>query len=349
MRPQHAFRPRIDEILESRAVPSAAGIATPTGIFGITVSLPPQVPTDSPRVQAAFAAFDQSFLRAVDNVLYAPGPDGRVTPSANRSAFNAAVEQSLETLAQQLIQVLENPLAPGSPTTPTTTNSATESQVVEAIIGTSQSSLESQLLALATSSLSLTTPLSTHTGESSAASLVPNVVTTAELVRPTNRVPVAEGLFPSNSLATPSTSSASSDALQASREIRSAFGGFLSDYFKAVQGVLLVPDASGRIDTLANRAAFDARVSQALLSLESGLASAASRSPVTRGLTPHLQAAIGGDAATSLKSQLATLPTPANPQAAMVREFTLSSTQAIAQALALINSDLSRLLDPANP
>lgn len=337
MRQQHAFRPQVPENLESRAVPSVAGIAIPAGVFGISVTLPSQVPIDSPQVQAAFAAFDQSYIRAVDTVLLAPGPNGAIVPSANRAAFDAAVEQSLETLAQQLLQSLGGSASAGS---------TTQIQVVKAIVGPDSNSLESQLAALSTTAIGLTVPLTTHTGDNAPPLLAPNVVTTAEQVRPTLRVPVAEGTFLSNTSTNPtsSSSSASSPASQATAAIRSAFGSFLGDYFKSVQGVLLSPDATGRVNPQANRSAFDARVDQALQSLEALLASTSSRYPATSGLTPRIQAAIGGNAASSLRTQLANLSTPENAQAAVVRDFTLGSTRAIAQVLSLINGDVSKLL-----
>ena len=164
MRQHHAFRPQVVEILEPRAVPSMAGVSVPTGILGISVTLPKQVPITSPQVQAAFAAFDQSYIQAVNNVLLAPGPNGLVVPASNRAAFDAAVEQSLETLAHQLV------LSLGTTSTGATASTSTQAnQVVNAIVGTGPNSLESQLQALPTTAIGLTSPLVTNTGAASGA------------------------------------------------------------------------------------------------------------------------------------------------------------------------------------
>ena len=334
MRKHHAFRPRVSEILEPRAVPSAAGVATPTGILGITVTLPGQVSTSNPRVQAAFAAFDQSYIRAVDTVLLAPGPDGLVVPLRNRAAFDSAVEQSLNTLARQLIQTLGN----------TSTSSTAADQVASAILGGGSNSLEGRLLALSTAAIGLQVPGTSTTADGSSQALVANVVTTAEQVRPTHRVPVVEGVLPSTIAADAASATPSSKVAE---DVRSAFGNFLNDYFKAVQGVLLAPGAGGQADPQAHRANFDARVDQALRSLETRLSSTVGRYPATSALGPQVRSAIEGNGAGSLKTQLANLATPGGPQAAIVRDFTLGSTRAIAQALSLINGDVSRLLGPA--
>jgi hypothetical protein len=337
MRQHIAFRPQVWEILEPRAVPSMAGVSIPTGIPGVSVTLPKQISTTSPQVQAAFAAFDQSYIDAVDNLLLATGPNGQVVVvTGNRAAFNTAIEQSLETLAQQLVQSL------GTTSTGSTSSTAAN-QIVDAIVGTGTNSLESQLLALPTAAISLNVPVVLNTNGASQ-TIVPLVVDTAEVVRPTNRVPVVEGVLASNvtiDVTSPSTSSNAAD------DIRSAFGNFLNDYFKAVQGVLLAPDATGQVNPQAHRGDFNVKVNQALQSLESRLTNTVGRYPAISALGPQIQAAIEGNGAASLKNGLANLATPESSQAIAVRDFTLSSTQAIAQALSLISGDVSKLLSPA--
>jgi hypothetical protein len=337
MRQLRAFRPRISEAaLEARAVPTTLGVVIPTGVFGLNVTLPQQVQAGSPKVQAAFATFDQSYIRAVDTILLAPDVNGLVVPSSNLASFNAAVEKSLETLAQQLVLSLS--------TTGSTTSSVSD-QVSSAIVGSSPTSLESELQAISIANIELNLANVTSVSTPTTPTLVPNVVTTAEQVRPTTRVPVAEAtgastfLSDSSTLSTPSTTKAAND-------VRSAFGNFLNDYFQAVRGTLLAPSTAGQVNPAANRAAFDAKVNQAIQTLETRLSTTLTRYPATSGLGPQIQAALEGNDASSLKNQLGTLPTPAGSQASLVRSFTLGSTQAIAQALSLISGEVSTVLNP---
>jgi hypothetical protein len=127
-------------------------------------------------------------------------------------------------------------------------------------------------------------------------------------------------------------------------DVRSAFNTFLGSYFQAAQATLL---ANGSSTPQANRAAFNAEVGQAIQTLETSLTTALSRYPATSGLGPQIQSTLGGTGQTGLKSQLAKLATPEGAQAAVVREFTLGSTQAIAQALAAITGEVARLVTPA--
>jgi hypothetical protein len=340
---QISFRPRISEILESRAVPATTGVLTPTGIPGLFVKLPTQVSLANPQVQAAFTAFDASYVRAVDALLSAAGPDGLFVPSSSRAAFVQAIDQSLTTLAEQLVASL----SPGSTTTTTTTGSTTTAvanQVTAAIVGNGSNSLESELLGLSLAQLQLSIPNPLASTGGSGQALVPNAVTTAELVRQTTRVPVAEAVGPATTGAdATATTSPSSPSSIAANDVRSAFTNFLNDYFGAVQKVLLAPGSSPQ----ANRAAFNAKVAQSLQSLENSLTATLGRYPATAGLGPQIKAAIEGPGASSLQGQLASLATPQGAQAAVVREFTLGSTQAIAQALALISGDVSKLIGPA--
>ena len=338
MRKHIVFRPRISEVLESRAVPTVTGVVTPTGLLGLSVTLPGQVAISSSRVQAAFAAFDQSYLAAVDNVLLAPGPDGLVVPSANREAFDLAIEGSLVTLANDLVGSLGG----------TTAGSTAATQVVDAIVGPDSTSLESQLLALPTTTVEVALPPTANVVSVPAVvSNIPLLVSTAEQVRPTLRPTVTSDGLGGSTTANPSStasSSPSTPATGASQAIRSAFGNFLNDYFRAVQGVLLAPDATGQVSPQAHRAAFDAQVGQALQSLETRLASTLIGHPATSSLDPQVKAALEGNGAGSLKNRLANLATPGGSQAAVVRDFTLGSTKAIAQALSLIGADVAKVL-----
>jgi hypothetical protein len=339
MRPLRSFRPRVSDNLEARAVPATLGVVVPSGVLGLNVTLPTQVPVQSPEVQAAFTAFDQSYINAVDNILLAPNANGLIVPSANRTSFNSAIDQSLETLAEQLVQSVG-----------TTSTSTVNDQVVAAIVGSSPTSLESQLSALSTTTIQLNLANVTSTGTSVSPTVVANVVTTAEEIRATSPVPVAESVDPATVTTSPaSTSSTSSTpSTKAANDVRSAFGNFLNDYFQAVQNTLMAPSPTGQVNPSANRAAFDAKVDQALQTLETRLSTTLASSPSTTGLASQVQAAIEGNNASSLKSQLAQLTTPAGNEAAVVRSFTLGSTQAIAQALSLISGDLAKAFAAGN-
>jgi hypothetical protein len=55
------------------------------------------------QVRLGFGTFIRSYFRAVETVLRARGPDGRIDPAANRAAFDAAVASALEVLAAGII------------------------------------------------------------------------------------------------------------------------------------------------------------------------------------------------------------------------------------------------------
>ena len=351
MRKSRVFRPSVAEILEARAVPSLAGVPLATGLPGISVTLPSQISPTNPQVQAAFTAFDASYTRAVDALLASPGAGGLVVPSSSLATFDAAIEQSLNTLAQQLVLSL-NPGSTTTTTTTTTTGTATSGvaiQVVAAIVGGGSSSLEGQLLALPVATIEQEVPTASVVATTTPAGAAQALVGTIEQVRPTVRVPVAEAAGPSTTTGPASTASPSAGSTRAADAVRSAFNGFLNDYFGAVQGVLLAPTSAGQVAPAANRAAFDAKVGQSLQSLQVRLAAALAADPTTSALKPQVLTAIGGAGASSLKGQLANLATPQAAQASVVRDFTLGSTRAIARALALIGGDLAKAVAPAGP
>ena len=345
MRKDHVFRPQLTETLEPRAVPSMAGVTVETGIPGVTVTLPKQVSLTNPQVRAAFTAFDQSYYRAADALLSTAGPDGLIVSTNGQAAFVRSIEDSSQILIEQLVQSL------GTPSTGSTTStSVVAAQVVAAIVGGSNS-LESQLLGLSLAQIESQVPNASATSGGSNQALVPNVVTTAEQVRVTNRVPVAEAVGPATAASdlASTAKSPASPSPKAADDVRSAFGNFLNDYFKAVQGTLLAPGSAGQVSPQANRAAFDAKVNQSLQSLETSLSASLGRYPATSGLGPQIKSALEGNGPSSLKAQLANLATPQGAQSAVVRDFTLGSTRAIAQALAAIGGDVAKLVGPAGP
>src|SRR3954467_6738184 len=105
MRRRLAFNPQVWDVLEDRVVPSLVTMAPPSVLLGQTVALPPQVQQSS-QAHAAFDAFAKNYLSAVKGVLLAQDHTGVVDPAANRSSFDAAVKQALETLAQRVVASL---------------------------------------------------------------------------------------------------------------------------------------------------------------------------------------------------------------------------------------------------
>jgi len=348
MSKSHVFRPQVSEILDPRAVPSLAGVSLATGIHGISVTLPQQISPTNPQVQAAFAAFDQSYIQAVDTLLTANATNGLVVSSTSRANFVSAIETSLQTLAEQLIASLGTTATTGSTTTaPTLTPSIAATEVVVAITGTGPNSLENQILALSIEQIENQISLTTATSNPSNQGLVPNMVTTAEQIRRTTVVPVLESTGAASTTDLVAASSLSSDASQAAAAVRSAFGAFLNDYFKAVQGTLLAAGSNGQVSPSSNRPAFDTKVSQAIQSLDTTLTASLARYPATSGLGSKLQSTIEGTGPSSLQGQLASLATPESSQGAVVRNFTLASSRTIAQFLAAVNADVAKLIGPS--
>ena len=130
MRRRHAFSPQVWDSLEDRVVPSLATLVPPI-LLGQTVALPPQVQNSS-QVHAAFEAFAELHLRAVQDVLLAPDRAGVIDPPRTRPASTQAVEQALETLANYVVASLGDQ----SP------DSSLSTQVVNAILSDSPDSLE---------------------------------------------------------------------------------------------------------------------------------------------------------------------------------------------------------------
>jgi hypothetical protein len=333
LRKHRVFRPQLSESLEARTVPSTAGVGSTATLLGISVSLPSQVQVGNARVQAIINTFDQTYEQAVESVLLAPGPGGSINLAANRPAFDAAVVKALDTLATDLVQTLGNV----SPTSPAAT------QVVDAITGNSPNSLESQLLALPTQAIepvaaaaSISVPLTNSTPVP-----LPTLGAVADQSRPTARILIPQGV-PSATEAAGTATGASADVAQ---QIRQAFGTFLEDYFQAVKGVLLA-NQGGTVNPQATRAEFDAHVSRALQALGGNLSGTLVRYPAASGLAPQIRESIASDQAASLKSQLKGLPTPAGPQAAIVRDFTMGSVKLVADALSMITGNVSQALRP---
>ena len=364
MSKNHVFRPQVSEILESRAVPSLAGVTLATGIHGISVTLPQQVSLSNPQVQAAVTSFDQSYIEAVDTLLASNETSGLVPTPSSRATFVSTIEESLETLAEQIVASLgttatttgSTSTTTGSTSTTTTTGSTTTGsttttaakQVVTAIVGGGSTSLESQILALSIEQLESQVATTTTTTTSTNQGVVPTVVSTAEQVRTKSVVPELASVE-SSSLTDLGSSTGSSASSQASDAVRSAFGGFLNDYFKAVRGTLLAAGSNGQVNPSSNRAAFNVQVDQSIHSLDLALTASLARFPATSGLGPQIQSALEGNGASSLKTQLASLATPEAAQGTIVREFTLASTRVIAQVLATVSGDVAKLIGAAGP
>jgi hypothetical protein len=336
MSTRHAFRPQVSGSLEQRTLPSLAAVLPPPVVLVHSVPLPPQV-RDSDQVRAAFDAFIRSYTEAVRTVLLAPGLDGSVHPAAHLGAFHAAVEQALNTLADSLVASLGDIPA----------DSPLVAQVFNAIRGDGPESLESQLLGLSAATIAQQSSIRTFLGDSLQATLRTRTVVAAQLPDLVPGRPlVAQGApaEPQVSIVTADGDPTTREWDQAVQRVRSAFTTFLIEYQKAVRDVLLRAGADGTIDPPAHRAAFDARVDAALQALGDRLSRDPALDPAAPDLAARLREAIAGGGADSLKARLAALPTPTGSQATLVREFTLGSIRAIADALALIMGDVSRFL-----
>ncbi|WP_435008483.1 hypothetical protein P12x_005691 [Tundrisphaera lichenicola] len=330
MRKRTAFRPWLAECLESRAVPAVAVLAPAVAPpIDISTSLPPQVHADDPRVLAAIDTFDQAYATAVESILLAPGPDGKVNLSANRAAFNASIQDALDVLVSDLVATLD----------PASSSSTTTTQVTDAILGDDPNSLVSRLLALPTQAISPASTVSLALIpliHSTPVPLTTHVDGVAGSGVPVTRIPIPQGIAPAPTEILGSATRTSTDV---SQEVRKAFGTFLEDYFHAVKGVLL----SNQANPQAARDDFDARVDRALQGLGDSLTGSLGRYPAASTLIPQIRQAIASDAPTSLKSQLKGLPTPGGTQAALVRDFTMGSARAVAEALSVIAGDVSEI------
>jgi len=92
------------------------------------------------QVRQAYSAFLHSYFQSMQEVLFAPGPDGTVNPAANRAAFNERVNTSLQSLQNSISGAVGNLPSSGVLT----------GQVRQAILGSDPNSLQARLSALPT-------------------------------------------------------------------------------------------------------------------------------------------------------------------------------------------------------
>src|SRR5262249_50837153 len=96
--------------------------------------------------------------------------------------------------------------------------------------------------------------------------------------------------------------------------IRQAYAEFQSAFGDAVTNTLYAnatPDASGQVDLIGNRAAFNAKVAAALGALNQSLAATLGPySSAANNLVSSIRQALIGTGANSLKNRLAVLPIP---------------------------------------
>jgi hypothetical protein len=346
MRKLRVFRPAVSEVLEDRLVPSPATLPPPPVVLGHPVPLPAPVQVQvegNARAGAAFDAFVRSYAEAVSTILLAPGPDGSVDPAANREAFDAAVGQALQALADGLVASLGD--AAADPDVP--------APVVEAIVGDGADSLRSQLQAVATEAIAQ--------DDATAQALIAEATQAARqaasrvsgLIDGPGRPLVAQAATAPDPAETVILSTETATRPEVSSraliQVRGAFGAFLTHYFQAVRDVLLAPGANGRPDPTARRADFDARVGASLRALSDTVSGSLRDAglPESSGLVPRVEEAIAGDGPGSLEERLSGLPTPEGPEAAMVRDFTLGSFQAVVGVFSRVAGDLLRALAPA--
>jgi hypothetical protein len=122
--------------------------------------------------------------------------------------------------------------------------------------------------------------------------------------------------------------------LEGSPQVQQAFAVFTQFYVQAVDDVLLAPGPNGSVDPAANRAAFDAAVSQALDTLAGNLVSVLGNVPLNSpAVSEVIDTIIGADAG-SLESLLMAQSTASIEQAAAAGTPGAVLLPAIGQALA---------------
>jgi hypothetical protein len=337
MRQVRIFRASQFDHLENRTVPSQGVVPV---LFETNFAIPAEV-ASLKDVRVAFATFLADYLKAVDQVLLAPGPDGSVNPSANRAAFNNRVDLALSELDTSVIAAVETANLPDTQTVII--------DVQAAIIGDDPSSLANRLAALPTPAGSPSPGLltqiiaSTSDVEQAARTILNTLGGPPRGVVVPSGTELGEGASPSSTdKSSPTTFTAPTTT--ASGHVRQAYSAFLQSYFRAVQQVLLAPGPDGAVNPAANRAAFDARVADSLKALNNGVASAVSNVPQAAVAAAKTQQALVGGGADSLEAQLRALPTPANAQDA-IRVFGFNSTKAIGNSLALIMGDVAAFVN----
>jgi hypothetical protein len=337
MRRRRAFTPQVWDVLEDRAVPSLAAVAPPPILVGQTVALSPQV-RDSSQVHAAFDEFARSYFSAVNAILLAPDHGGVVDPAANRPAFDAAVKHALETLAQRVVASLGD----------SSTGSNLTMQVVDAILGDGAGSLESQLMALSTSAIegiadaAESIPANATESIQQAATRVSAIIDSPTAVAPAVAQAQAEAVATA-STRIPDDAPTAVELSKALPQAREAFGAFLGDYYRAVRDVLLATGADGIADASAARQRFDARVDASLKLLVDTVSRELESASAPTTSMDRVRAAIEEPGTGTLETQLASLATPENLEAATVRAFTIDAFRAVTSVFSLLAGDLAAI------
>jgi hypothetical protein len=315
MRTLRTFRPAVLDSLEDRLVLNGPG----TGLGNLLA--PPVQVQDAFKVHQAFETFEHSYFNDVRTILFKAGSDGTVSPSTNRDAFNTQVATDLTTLNTSIDKIIAN-----------LSSASTLGQTIQGeLLGSDPNSLQSRLAALAT-------PGGTNT-----------LTARQFLAGSDSAIHLSEGqvdpqvLHATNTSPTGGVSRAT--LLKDVGQVQVAFGKFSRSYVNAFQTVLLARGSDGKINPTANRAAFDAKVGDALTTLNSDIDSAlanlpdgtasssTSTTPQTKAaLLSAIQDALLGSASTSLKSRLAAIPTPSAVNFLSIARFGFASVQAIGGA-----------------
>jgi hypothetical protein len=337
MRQTRVFRPTQFDHLEDRAVPSQGVVPV---LFETNFAIPAEV-ANLKQVRVAFATFLADYLKAVDQVLLAPGPDGSVNPAANRTAFNQRVDLALSELDTTVVAAVATANLPDTQTVII--------DVQAAIVGDDPESLANRLAALPTPAATPATGAltqiiaSTNDVEQAARTILNTLGGPPRGIVVPSGTELGESASPSSGDKS-STTPFTAPTTTVSGHVRQAYSAFLQSYFRAVQQVLLAPGADGAINPGANRAAFDARVSDSLKALNNGVASAVSSVPQAAAVTAKTQQALVGGGGNSLEAQLRALPTPSSARDA-VSVFGFNSTKAIGNSLALIMGDVAAFVN----
>lgn len=339
------LRPHLAESLEARVVPAQgpAAAALPP-VYGQVLTIPAPVAA-TPAIETAFSTFVSSYESAVRNVLLAIGPGGTIDVGANWGRFQASLDEALNTLADDVSQSLAG-------------NSAGLAPVRQAILGNTDSSLRTQVLAQARTILDLAVlglPIASPLENSTRAirQVEAAVDTLVEQAAPPQPVPTPAPTLELSPIRAGSSNPVTTQE-SAGRAIREAYREFLEDYFRAAQR-WLGPATPG--DPAANRASFDALVAAALGRLDAQAAAIVAPF-ATKAEATTLHAAILGPEPASLQSRLAALPTPKDTPAPLedtpgpeLLAFRRQSFEIIGDSLALVTGNVYEILlgTPAAP
>lgn len=311
---RRAFRPAVSEILETRTVPSgfggfslgnpfmgdfggsrenhgggypgetnptSNGTGTINGAFGGQGGVQTVVSKDAQAVQQALGTFQQSYQKDVQTILLGSG-----TPSSNRAAFDTQVGTDLTTLNTTIDTAIANITG--------TANSTLASSIQADLLGTASTSLQAELAAITTPSLTHGWSGRIFSWQSSA-----DIFQTARTVGQ---------LVSSATVPTGTITQSTFQTLKSS--IDSAYQTFTQGYVNATQ--------TAATDPSTNRSAFDAAVQGLVTTLSNSIGTAVTAANLPTSVATAATTAITNDLTgtptngTSLQAGLAALTSPSS-------------------------------------